>query len=1030
MAHHDPTLRMLLLLLLVQMSQLVAVGSLLPPAAAAPTHTEHLTGAVPLPQAAAEAAAVVPCRPDQEWALLRLKRSFSITDKFMAAFRSWRAGTDCCRWDGVSCGYADGRVTSLDLGGRHLVSGGLDPSLFRLTSLEYLSLASNDFNVSELPSTGFERLTNLTHLNLRSTNIAGNVPAGIGSLTNLVSLDLSADFKIYTLTDDNYVLYLNSSRNPHQLIESNFENLVANLRNLRELNLGLLLDLSDNGDRWCKALVNSCPKLQVLGLSYCLLSGPICGELSHLHSLSVIDLSFNHLSGPIPDFSNIPNLTVLQLRCNWLEGWVSPLIFQHKNLVTIDLYHNLEIHGNLPIFSTGSHLETVSVSETKFNGTIPDSIGNLKSLKELGLGASGFSGNLPPSIGNLRSLNSLEISGLGLSGSMPSWVANLSSLTTLQFTDCGLSGSIPSFLGDMRNLTKLVLSNCNFSGTIPSHIFNLTQLQILLLHSNNFIGTVELTSMWILPDLFILDLSDNKLVVVDGTDNSSIVSIPKLRVLRLSRCNISKFPNFLRHQDEIISLDLSHNQIDGAIPQWAWETWNEMERLFLGNNKFTSVGHDPFLPMSHIDGLDLSFNMFEGPIPIPQGYANMLDYSNNRFSSIPFNFTTHLKDVSFFKAARNNFSGKIPQSFCSATSLQLIDLSYNSFDGTIPSCLMDNLQYLEVLNLKENELQGEFPNNINENCSFESLIFSGNRIEGQLPRSLAFCKYLEVLDVGNNQINDSFPCWMSTLNALQVLVLKSNKFFGQVAQHFAEEKSTCEFQSARIVDLASNRFSGTLPQEWFKKLKAMMIEDSNVTLVMEFDITRLGKYDYTVALTYKGSEIIFTKILRTLVFIDLSDNAFHGSIPEAIGELVLLNVLNISHNSLTGPIPSQLGRLAQLESLDISSNELSGEIPQQLASLDFLTVLNLSYNKLEGEIPESPHFLTFSNSSFLGNDGLCGRPLSKGCINITSLNVIPSKKNSLDVLLFLFAGLGFGFGFALSIVVIWGIPIRKRSRVR
>jgi len=93
-------------------------------------------------------------------------------------------------------------------------------------------------------------------------------------------------------------------------------------------------------------------------------------------------------------------------------------------------------------------------------------------------------------------------------------------------------------------------------------------------------------------------------------------------------------------------------------------------------------------------------------------------------------------------------------------------------------------------------------------------------------------------------------------------------------------------------------------------------------------------------------------------------------------------------------------------------------------------MLNLSCNKLEGRVPESPHFMTFSNGSFLGNDGLCGPPLSKECIGTTPPPAMSrhSIERSVDIMLFLFVGLGFGIGFAIAVVISCGIiPTRKRS---
>jgi len=152
----------------------------------------------------------------------------------------------------------------------------------------------------------------------------------------------------------------------------------------------------------------------------------------------------------------------------------------------------------------------------------------------------------------------------------------------------------------------------------------------------------------------------------------------------------------------------------------------------------------------------------------------------------------------------------------------------------------------------------------------------------------------------------------------------------------ADEEGACEFPSLRILDLASNNFSGTLTKAWFTKLKAMIGKIGNETPVVEFVGPANDIYKTTTLITYKGFEFTISNTLWTLVYIDISTNALRGSIPESIGALAVLNGLNMSRNSLTGPIPSRLGHLGQMETLDLSFNELSGAIPQELASLDFL----------------------------------------------------------------------------------------------
>jgi len=800
--------------------------------------------------------------------------------------------------------------------------------------------------------------------------------------------------------------------------------LLANLTNLEELHLGMV-NLSASGAGWCNDLATFNPKIQVLSLPYCSLGGQICKSLSALRSLRVIELHYNHLSGSVPEFlaSAFPNLTVLELSRNKFEGQFPPIILQHKMLQTVDISENLGISGVLPNFTEDSSLENLFVNNTNFSGTIPGSIGNLKSLKKLGLGASGFSGILPSSIGELKSLELLDVSGLQLVGSIPSWISNLTSLRVLRFYYCGLSGPVPPWIGNLTNLTKLALFSCNFSGTIPPQISNLTQLQMLLLQSNSFIGTVQLSAFSTMQNLTVLNLSNNELQVVDGENSSSLMALQKLEYLRLVSCRLSSFPKTLRHLNRIQGLDLSDNQIHGAVPEWVWENWKDIILLNLSHNKFSSLGSDPLLPV-RIEYFDLSFNNFTGPIPIPRDGSVTLDYSSNQLSSIPLDYSTYLGITRFLKASRNNLSGNISTLICGKfRNLEVIDLSYNNFSGAIPSCLMKDVSKLQVLNLRGNKLAGELPDNVNKGCALEVLDLSGNWIEGKIPRSLVACKNLQLLDIGGNQISDSFPCWISALPKLQVLVLKSNKFTGQLLHpsYDTVDGNKCTFIELRIADISSNNFTSTLPEGWFMMLKSMMTRSDNEALVMQNQYYHGQTYQFTTTTTYKGKSMTIQKILRTLVLIDISNNAFCGTIPESIGDLVLLLGLNMSHNALAGPIPSQFGSLKQLESLDLSSNELSGEIPEELASLNFLSTLNLSYNMLAGRIPESSQFSTFSNSSFLGNTGLCGLPVSKQCSNQTETNVLHALDNDFeDVLLFMFTALGFGIFFSITVIVIWG----------
>jgi hypothetical protein len=75
--------------------------------------------------------------------------------------------------------------------------------------------------------------------------------------------------------------------------------------------------------------------------------------------------------------------------------------------------------------------------------------------------------------------------------------------------------------------------------------------------------------------------------------------------------------------------------------------------------------------------------------------------------------------------------------------------------------------------------------------------------------------------------------------------------------------------------------------------------------------------------------------------------------------------------------------MQSLESLDLTKNHLAGEIPWGLSDLTSLAYLNLSYNDLSGRIPSGRQLDTLQTddpaSMYIGNPGLCGRPVPKTC---------------------------------------------------
>ncbi|XP_039135848.1 receptor-like protein 7 [Dioscorea cayenensis subsp. rotundata] len=381
------------------------------------------------------------CRSDQALALLQLKNDFSSMISFSPP---WIPDTNCCNWDGVICDTASGFVISLDLS-NHNISGEISSSLFELTSLRRLNLANNAFYGSPLPPVGFEKLGDLTYLNLSNSGFAGQIPSGISRLKKLVSLDLSTFFfeqgelnipdlrvlieglsnlkELYldgVVGEDEVNLYQKGNHASPPLFYPSRMQPTHGPLSPHHQSASTGVNLSNNSMDWCQVIAESTPGLQALSLSGCSLSGPIHESLSKLWNLSVIYLYSNNLSSEIPEFfGNFLHLNELGLSYCKLHGLFPNKMFQLKNLRVLELAGNSKLLGFLPVFPKHSPLESLDIGSTNFSGTLPESLGNLKSLKKLYLMDCHFSGLIPHSIGNLTQLVYLDLSLNGFTGAIP-----------------------------------------------------------------------------------------------------------------------------------------------------------------------------------------------------------------------------------------------------------------------------------------------------------------------------------------------------------------------------------------------------------------------------------------------------------------------------------------------------------------------------------------------------------------------------------------------------------------------------------
>ncbi|XP_039132804.1 receptor-like protein EIX2 isoform X2 [Dioscorea cayenensis subsp. rotundata] len=771
------------------------------------------------------------------------------------------------------------------------------------------------------------------------------------------------------------------------------------------------LDLSMNffGGIQIPAFLGSFQQLRYLDLSCAGFSGVVPHQLGNLSSLQYLDLSnvfylpCNHLQLARSHWlSNLSSLQYLNLNfvdlskaSDWLESLNTLPLISEINLSNCTLELPLSLaHVNF------TKLKVLDLSRNYVHSGVPPWLFKLRSLENLDLSDNAFKELIPSAIGNLTSLRVLNLANNRvLEGGVPLSLKNLccikDSLETLNWISSELKGHFPNWLGRLKSLKMLNLYYNSFYG--PFLQLGLHSLKKLDISRNTLNGSVPVNLGQLYPKLEFLDFAYNNLTGV--LTEAHLAGLAKLQHLGISANEFwvglgsSWVPPL-----GLKTLLMFDSKLGPGFPPWI----QKLENLSVAD--FSNAGISDTLPdwfwnfSKNLQLVRLSNNDIKGKLPVSLEHLSGLlyvDLSGNSFQGSVSQFPANLE---YLFLSSNKIAGRIPETLCYLKKLAALDLSKNQLIGEIPECWNHSFQpRLSTFDLSDNQLSGGIPTTI---CSpsLTYLHLSNNNLSGELPLSLRNCRALTTLDLGQNKIGGSIPTWLAnSLLNLEVLRLRYNILAGDIPPELGN------LTGLRVIDFAYNYLSGTIPYN-LGNLRAMKFApkifyntkvaleiydkisfdfvDSMEILYMVSNKLLIGYMD-NVYVNLKGRDVQYDKLLPLLISIDLSRNELSGEIPEELMYLSYLQNLNFAGNHLTGRIPEKMGMLLKLESLDLSNNDLSGAIPTTMIMLSFLSHLNLSYNNLSGRIPQGGQFLALPDPSiYFGNYFLCGFPLDNNCEDI------------------------------------------------
>jgi Leucine-rich repeat (LRR) protein len=220
----------------------------------------------------------------------------------------------------------------------------------------------------------------------------------------------------------------------------------------------------------------------------------------------------------------------------------------------------------------------------------------------------------------------------------------------------------------------------------------------------------------------------------------------------------------------------------------------------------------------------------------------------------------------------------------------------------------DQQQYT-VLELNDNNIDGEIPAEISMLSGLKEIRLHGNSINGTIPVTLSELTQINVLDLQKNIMTGPIPSQLGLLTSLELLWLNETRDATTPAATIPSELGLLTGLSE--LHLSSTNLNGSVPTE--------------LALLPNLDWLTLRHNQLS------GSIPSELALLPKLTWLDLAENKLGNTIPTTVGWLNnTLRFLQLEFNNLNGTIPDSLGRLTRVQEVWLQENLLTGFVPPTL----------------------------------------------------------------------------------------------------